>query len=85
MINLMHDLTDLLGGLTDTKFWFVKRLHEGRWHYLYSYEEKRDTATWTRLQEKAIAYTYEKAAIKVANKLSMRCDSIEVKYERSRK
>jgi len=85
MILLVHDLTDLLGSLTDTKFWFVKRQHQGRWYYLYSFDQAKNAATWTRSQEKAINYSYEKAANAIASKLLAQSHSVEVTYERLRK
>jgi len=77
----IRDLTDLLKGMVDTEYWFIKRWHEGVWYYLNSYHHGKCVATWTRSKEKAISYAYEKPANQLANILSQHCGSIELSRE----
>ncbi len=81
MILLVHDLTDLLGSLSDGPYWFIKRKHQGEWYYLSSYNAAQNAITWTKNQANASTFPQESTAKQLVLEISDHSPDLKIHKE----
>ncbi len=76
----MHDLTDLLRQLSNEPYnaWFIRRKHQGDWYYMGSYDEVKNSVTWTKNQEHATTFNQESTAAQAAIQIGDHGGQLEI-------